>query len=155
MNKILLASLLVATSFAQPINEALPFAGAPRVGANDTVPPPAPVSPTDEQLKTIKAKLAEFRVALAALQAAGVKDDLVVDAESYGWVVENVVRVPGGFIDAPSIGKCVTILNDGLRRIAQLNHCGLDIDLAAGLDIGFELVHVARLAQHGARATGQ
>ena len=73
MNKILLASLLVATSFAQPINEALPFAGAPRVGANDTVPPPAPVSPTDEQLKTIKAKLAEFRVALAALQAAGVK----------------------------------------------------------------------------------
>ncbi len=120
MNKILLASLLVATSFAQPINEALPFAGAPRVGANDTVPPPAPVSPTDEQLKTIKAKLAEFRVALAALQAAGVKDDLVVDAESYGWVVENVVRVPGGFIDAPSIGKCVTILNDGLRRIADI-----------------------------------
>ena len=46
-------------------------------------------------------------------------DDLVVDAEAYAWTVNNVVRVPGAFIDQTYVNKCLTVLSDGLRRAEQ------------------------------------
>jgi hypothetical protein len=120
MRTIALFLVFSASLAAQPAFENLPFAGTPRVGAGDTVPPPSPVTPTAEQLQAIKAKLAEFNAAIQALKDAKADDDLVVDAEAYGWVVENVVRVPGGFINTPAIGRCTSILNDGLRRAAEI-----------------------------------
>ncbi len=120
MKKILLLSALLAALGAQAADEALPFAGKPVVGANDGVPPPNPVTPTPEQLQAIQAKQVEFRAAIKALKDAKANDDLVVDAEAYGWVIENVVRVPGGFINDAAIGKCISVLNDGLRRAAEI-----------------------------------
>jgi len=116
---LLLAALGAVFPTARAADE-LPFAGTPKVGANDTVPPPAPVTPTPEQRAAIQAKLAEFKAAIQALRDAKADDDLVVDAEAYGWVVENVLRVPDGFINLAAIGKCTTILDDGLRRAAQI-----------------------------------
>jgi dienelactone hydrolase len=112
-------TLSAASAQAAPFDD-LPFAGTPKVGANDTVPPPNPVTPTPEQLAGIKAKLAEFQAAIQELKDAKADDDLVVDAEAYGWVVENVVRVPDGFINEAAIAKCTSVLNDGLRRAAEI-----------------------------------
>jgi dienelactone hydrolase len=114
------AGLRGADSGPSPALADLPFSGPPLVGANDTVPPPAPVTPTPEQLQAIQAKLAEFKAAIQALKDARADDDLIVDAEAGGWVVENVLRVPGGFINRGAIGRCLTILNDGLRRAALI-----------------------------------
>ena len=120
MKKLLLLSALLASLVARAAVDDLPFAGKPVVGANDGVPPPNPVTPTPEQLQAIQAKLVEFRAAIKALKDAKTNDDLVVDAEAYGWVIENVVRVPGGFINDAAIGKCISVLNDGLRRAAEI-----------------------------------
>ena len=120
MKKIVFLSALSAALVAQAALEDLPFAGTPKVAAGDTVPPPSPVTPTPVQLQAIQAKLAEFNAVILALKDAKADDDLVVDAEAFGWVVENVVRVPGGFINAGAIGRCPSILDDGLRRAAQI-----------------------------------
>jgi pimeloyl-ACP methyl ester carboxylesterase len=120
MKIILLLSALSVALVARAALEDLPFAGTPRVAPGDTVPPPAPVTPTPAQLQEIQAKLAEFKAAIQALKDAKADDDLVVDAEAYGWVVENVVRVPGGFINAGAIGRCTSVLSDGMRRIGEI-----------------------------------
>lgn len=120
MKKILLSAGLCLSLVAQAADEELPFAGRPVVQAGDTVPPAAPITPTAEQLQAIHAKLVEFRAAIQALKDAKADDDLIVDAESCGWVVENVVRVPGGFINEAAIGRCTALLNDGLRRAAEI-----------------------------------
>jgi pimeloyl-ACP methyl ester carboxylesterase len=120
MKRIILLSVLAAALVARAADEELPFAGKPVVGPNDGVPPPNPVTPTAEQLQAIQAKLAEFRAAIKALKEAKASDDLVVDAEAYGWVIENVVRVPDGFINAAAIGRCISVLDDGLRRAAEI-----------------------------------
>jgi pimeloyl-ACP methyl ester carboxylesterase len=120
MKKILVLSALSVALVAHAALDDLPFAGAPKVAAGDTVPPPAPVTPTAVQLQEIQGKLAEFKAAIQALKDAKTDDDLVVDAEAYGWVVENVVRVPGGFINAGAIGRCTSVLNDGMRRIGEI-----------------------------------
>src|SRR5476651_718118 len=100
MKMILLpAAALLAALVAQAAVNELPFAGQPVVGAGDTVPPPAPVTPTDEQMQAIQSRLVQLRSAIAALKVAKADDTLIVDAESCLWVVENVVRVPGGFIN--------------------------------------------------------
>jgi hypothetical protein len=120
MKRILLLAALAAAGAARAAVDDLPFAGPPRVSANDRVPPPAPVTPTPAQLEAIQAKLADFKAAIQALKDAKADDDLVVDAEAYGWVVENVLRVPGGFVNAGAIGRCTSVLNDGLRRAAEI-----------------------------------
>ena len=120
MKRILLLFPLSVALAAQPSLDDLPFAGTSRVSPGDTVPPPAPVTPSPEQLQAIQAKLGEFKAAIQALKDAKADDDLVVDAEAYGWVVENVVRVPGGFINAGAIGRCTAVLNDGLRRAGEI-----------------------------------
>jgi len=120
MKKIVLLSVLSAALVAQAAPEDLPFAGTPKVAAGDTVPPPSPVTPAPEQLQAIQAKLAEFKAAIQALKDAKADDDMVVDAEAFGWVVENIVRVPGGFINANAIGRCTSVLDDGLHRAAEI-----------------------------------
>jgi pimeloyl-ACP methyl ester carboxylesterase len=121
MKKILLLSALCVTLAARAAGlDDLPFAGTPKVGAGDSIPPPNPVTPTPEQLQAIQAKLAEFKAAIQELKDAKADDDLIVDAEAYGWVVENVARVPGGFINHAAIGRCLAVLNDGLRRAAEI-----------------------------------
>lgn len=120
MKRVLLSAALLTALVGRAADEALPFAGKPVVGANDSVPPPNPVKPTPGQLQAIQAKLVEFRAAIKALKEAKASDDLVVDAEAYGWVIENVVRVPDGFINDAAIGKCISVLNDGLRRAAEI-----------------------------------
>ncbi|HWA10024.1 MAG TPA: hypothetical protein VG838_11285 [Opitutaceae bacterium] len=114
------AGLLSALVAAHAAVDDLPFAGAPVVGANDTVPPPNPITPTDEQMQAIQSRLTQLRAAIADLKAAKADDTLVVDAESCLWVVENVVRVSGGFINKEAPGRCVAILEDGLRRAAEI-----------------------------------
>ena len=120
MKEILLSAALMTALVGRAAVEDLPFAGQPVVGAGDTVPPPAPVTPTDEQMQAIQSRLVQLRAAIGALKAAKADDTLVVDAESYLWVVENVVRVPGGFINKEAAGRCVSVLDDGLRRAAEI-----------------------------------
>lgn len=120
MKTSLLLAALIAPFAAHAANEDLPFAGPPVVQAGDRVPPPAPVTPSDQDLQAIKAKLAELKTALQALKAAKADDKLIVDAEAYGWVVENVLRVPGGFINKEAAGRCLAVLADGLRRASEI-----------------------------------
>jgi hypothetical protein len=120
MKRILLLAALAAAGAAHAAVDDLPFAGPPRVSPNDRVPPPAPVTPTAAQLEALQGKLAEFKSAIQALKDAQADDDLIVDAEAYGWVVENVLRVPGGFVNAAAIGRCSSVLDDGLRRAAEI-----------------------------------
>jgi pimeloyl-ACP methyl ester carboxylesterase len=120
MKKILLLAAFSAALVAHAAFDDLPFAGTPKVGAGDSIPPPHPVTPTADELQAITAKLAEFRAAIQALKDAKADDDLIVDAEAYGWVVENVVRVPGGFINQAAIGRCSAVLDAGLRRAAEI-----------------------------------
>jgi pimeloyl-ACP methyl ester carboxylesterase len=77
-------------------------------------------APTPEELAPIKARLEELNAAIKALKDSKADDDLVVDAESCAWVVNNIVRVPGGFIDQGYVNRCMTLLNDGLRRAAEI-----------------------------------
>ena len=51
MKEILLSAALMTALVGRAAVEDLPFAGQPVVGAGDTVPPPAPVTPTDEQMQ--------------------------------------------------------------------------------------------------------
>jgi len=120
MRKRLVLLGLLATIGARAADDSLPFAGTPAIGQNDTVPPPAPVTPTTEQRKGIETELEEFKAAIQRLKDAKADDDLIVDAEAYGWVVENVMRVPGGFINAAAIGRCSSVLKAGLRRAAEI-----------------------------------
>lgn len=119
MKTRLLPVLLCAVIAARAADEALPPANAPARGAAPARRP-TPVTPTPEQLQAIQSKLAELKGALQALKDARADDDLVVDAESCAWVVENIVRVPGGFISQDVLNKCLPLLDDGLRRAAQI-----------------------------------
>ena len=94
---------------------------APRAGAQ-AAPRAATVSytPTPEQLQAINAKLDELFAAIKALKDAKADDTLIVDAESCAWVVHNIVTVPGGFIDESYVNRCTTLVNDGLRRAAEI-----------------------------------
>jgi pimeloyl-ACP methyl ester carboxylesterase len=76
--------------------------------------------PTPEELAPIKAKLDELNAAIAALKASGADDDLIVDAESCAWIAHNILAVPGSFIEKSYVNRCVTMLNDGLRRAGQI-----------------------------------
>src|SRR4051794_30352067 len=70
--------------------------------------------PTAEELQPLKVKLNELNAAIQSLKDAKADDDLIVDAESCAWVVHNIIRVPGGFIDQGYVNRCMTLLNDGL-----------------------------------------
>lgn len=94
---------------------------APRQGAQAS--PRAPTqsyTPTADELAPIKARLDQLNAAIAALKQAKADDDLVVDAESCAWIVNNIVRVPGGFIDRSYVNRCMSLLNDGLRRAQEI-----------------------------------
>jgi pimeloyl-ACP methyl ester carboxylesterase len=112
----LLAACIAATAFSQTTQFTAPV---PR-GVPTPLKPTVSYNPTAEELAPIKARLAELNAAVAALKAAKADDDLIVDAESCAWVVNNVVRVPGGFIDQGYVNRCMTLLNDGLRRAGQI-----------------------------------
>lgn len=100
---------------ARAADEALPPAGSAHAAAR-----PTPVTPTAGQLQAINAKLTALKSAILALKAAKADDDLIVDAESCGRVVENIVRVPGGFISQDVLNKCLPLLDDGLRRAGEI-----------------------------------
>lgn len=121
MKKRLLCCVLVLVSMARAADEALPPANAPAgARAGGARPAPAPVTPTPEQLQAIQTKLAELKTAIQALKDAKANDELVVDAEAIAWVVENITRVPGGFISQEVLNRCLPLLGDGLRRASEI-----------------------------------
>jgi pimeloyl-ACP methyl ester carboxylesterase len=83
-------------------------------------PPTQSYNPTPEEIAPIKARVDELNAAIAALKASNADDDLVVDAESCAWIVNNILRVPGGFIDKGYVNRCMSLLNDGMRRAQQI-----------------------------------
>jgi dienelactone hydrolase len=109
-------------------SEALPPAGqanaAPRAGGR------APMgavthSFTADELAQLHSKLDELNAAIKALKAAKADDDLIVDAESCGWIVETALRGPNSFggdneAQANPFNKCISSLNAGLRRAQQI-----------------------------------
>ncbi len=106
--------------------EALPPAGqanAPRGGGRGGATPNV-VELTPDQLAQLHAKLDELNAAIAALKAAHADDDLIVDAESCGQIVETTLRVPNAFGDSDGpvspFNKCLSSLNAGLRRAQEI-----------------------------------
>jgi pimeloyl-ACP methyl ester carboxylesterase len=97
---------------APPVPRSGPMA-APRAATHAYIP-------TDAELQPIKDRLAQLNAAIADLKASNADDDLVVDAEAYAWVVNNVVRVPGAFIEKTYVNRCMSVLADGLRRAQQI-----------------------------------
>jgi dienelactone hydrolase len=80
---------------------------------------------TADELAQLHAKLDQLNAAIAELKAAKADDDLVVDAESCGWIVETVLHVPNNFggdneAQANPFSKCVASLNAGLRRAQEI-----------------------------------
>jgi poly(3-hydroxybutyrate) depolymerase len=80
---------------------------------------------TADELVQLHAKLDELNAAIKSLKDAKADDDLIVDAESCGWIVETALRVPntfGGDNDAQAnpFNKCISSLNAGLRRAQQI-----------------------------------
>ena len=107
-------------------SEALPPAGqanaAPRGGGRGAA---VTISLTDDQLAQLHAKLDELNAAIKALKAAKADDDLIVDAESCGWIVETALRIPNIFggdtaAMANPFSKCMSSLNAGLRRAQEI-----------------------------------
>jgi hypothetical protein len=96
-------------------------APVPRSGSQRSTPfRTSTYAPTPEDLQSIKSKQDELNAAIAALKKSGADDDLVVDAESCAWMAGDVSTVPGGFIDQSYVNRCVTLLNDGLRRAQEI-----------------------------------
>ncbi|HTB62625.1 MAG TPA: hypothetical protein VK737_03470 [Opitutales bacterium] len=79
---------------------------------------------TDDQLAQLHAKLDELNAAIKALKDAKADDDLVVDAEACGWIVETTLRIPNAYGDSDSLvspfNKCLSLLNAGLRRAQEI-----------------------------------
>ncbi len=108
--------------------EAIPVPGQPapagrRGGGGPTAA--ATHSFTADELAQLHAKLDELNAAIKALKDAKADDDLVVDAESCGWIVETALRVPNNFgADTPAtanpFSKCIASLDAGLRRAQQI-----------------------------------
>ena len=114
----LLVACLTSSAWSQTaqLNAPAPHQGpmaAPR-------PPTQSYNPTPEEIAPIKARVDELNAAIAALKASNADDDLVVDAESCAWIVNNILRVPGGFIDKGYVNRCMSLLNDGMRRAQQI-----------------------------------
>jgi len=108
-------------------SEALPPAGqanaAPR-GGRETMGA-VKHSFTADELAQLHSKLDELNAAIKALKDAKADDDLIVDAESCGWIVETALRVPNVFggdneAQANPFNKCISSLNAGLRRAQQI-----------------------------------
>ena len=107
--------------------EAIPAPGQParggRGGRGGGATPNA-VQLTDDQLAQLHAKLDQLNAAIKALKDAKVDDDLIVDAESCGWIVETTLRIPNSYGDSDSptnpFSKCMSSLNAGLRRAQQI-----------------------------------
>lgn len=116
MKNLLWAAGFFAASLAPAADEALP----PARGTAAPRPAAQPVVPTAEQRQAIENKLAELAAAITALKQAGADDDLIVDAEAPGWVVGNILRVPGGFISQDVLDRCLPLLADGLRRASEI-----------------------------------
>jgi acetyl esterase/lipase len=80
---------------------------------------------TADELAQLHAKLDQLNAAIKALKEAKADDDLVVDAESCGWIVETALRIPNTFggdneAQANPFNKCISSLNAGLRRAQQI-----------------------------------
>jgi hypothetical protein len=79
---------------------------------------------TPDQLAQLHAKLDELNTAIKALKDAKADDDLIVDAESCGWIVETTLRIPNAYGDSDSLtspfNKCITLLDTGLRRAQEI-----------------------------------
>ena len=108
-------------------SEALPPAGqanaAPRGGRE--VMGAVKHSFTPDELAQLHSKLDELNAAIKSLKDAKADDDLIVDAESCGWIVETALRVPNVFggdneAQANPFNKCMNSLNAGLRRAQQM-----------------------------------
>jgi dienelactone hydrolase len=107
--------------------EAIPAAGQPAPAARrgGGVTAAATHSFTPDELAQLHAKLDELNTALKALKDAKADDDLIVDAESCGWIVETALRVPNNFgadtaATANPFSKCISSLDAGLRRAQQI-----------------------------------
>ena len=108
-------------------SEALPPAGqanaAPR--GRGAAAAAVTIQLSADELAQLHAKLDQLNAAIKELKAAKADDDLVVDAESCGWIVENALRVPNNFGGdtaalANPFNKCLSSLNAGLRRAQEI-----------------------------------
>lgn len=118
------AMLFVAFSAHSSFAQNTPYTPpVPKTGAQgSTIPPPNPYTPTAAELGAITSKLATLNASIADLKKSGADDDLIVDAESCAWVVNNVVKVPDGFINPEAVPRCMTLLADGQRRADQIKN---------------------------------
>jgi hypothetical protein len=137
------ASLFVARAFAAdaPATTTPPPADQPAAFQSEALPPAgqANAAPrggrevmgaikhsfTADELAQLHSKLDELNTAIKSLKDAKADDDLVVDAESCGWIVETALRVPNVFggdneAQANPFNKCMNSLNAGLRRAQQI-----------------------------------
>ena len=80
---------------------------------------------TADELAQLHSKLDELNGAIKGLKEVKMDDDLIVDAEACGWVVENALRAPNVFggdneAQANPFNKCMASLDAGLRRAEQI-----------------------------------
>jgi len=109
-------------------SEAIPAPGQPaaaRGGRGGSTMGAVTHSFTADELAQLHAKLDQLNAAIKELKAAKADDDLVVDAESCGWIVETALRVPNTFggdnaAQANPFSKCISSLDAGLRRAQQI-----------------------------------
>lgn len=112
---LLLSTVLLGLCGLRAADEALPPAkGQPAPKQT------GPVTPTAEQLAALQGKLATLHAAIQALKDARADDDLVVDVEATAWVVHNTLRVSGAFVNDTVIGRCLSSMDDALRRAQEI-----------------------------------
>jgi frataxin-like iron-binding protein CyaY len=104
--------------------EAIPTPGQPARGGRGGVTAAFVAKLSDDQLAQLHAKLDELNADLKVLKDAKADDDLIVDAEACGWIVETTLRIPNAYGDSDKVtspfDKCMASLNAGLRRAQQI-----------------------------------
>ncbi len=95
-----------------------PAASAPRAPGGIQIDYTTVLTP--DQISQLQAKLDELNSALKALKDAKADDDLIVDAECCGWIVQTTLRVPNAYGNYKPFDKCMSLLTAGLRRAQQI-----------------------------------
>lgn len=119
----MIRSLLAACLFAAAAIAVLSNGVSGQPPANKKQPPgkydpPKPTKPDEATLKVIAEKTEQLRKAVAALKAAKVKDDLLIEVDVYRKAAENIVRFEEWY--SKDSGKwALTTLDRGLERAKQ------------------------------------
>lgn len=78
------------------------------------------VTPTPEQLTTIQSKLDQLKTAIQTLKDSKADDNLIAEAEVSAHYVGLTLRFPEEFFDQQAINRCVSALDEGLRRAQEI-----------------------------------